>query len=48
MGMNKGMHKLKESLPADSRLLAIIRENEKLKAEENTEIISRALGDDEK
>ncbi|KAI8879300.1 hypothetical protein K501DRAFT_226936 [Backusella circina FSU 941] len=47
MGMDKGMHKLRESLPTDSRLLAIIRENDKLKAEENTEIISRALLSDD-
>jgi hypothetical protein len=31
LGMDRGMHKLRESLPKDSQLLAIIHENDELK-----------------
>jgi hypothetical protein len=34
LGMDKGMHKLRESLPKDSQLLSIIHENDLLKKQQ--------------
>jgi hypothetical protein len=38
--MDKGMHKLRESLPRDSRLLAIIHENDQLKRQTEETLFS--------
>lgn len=37
--MDRGMHKLRESLPDDSRLLAIIRQNDDLRQKELQETL---------
>ena len=39
LGMDKGMHKLRESLPKDSRLLQIIHENDQLKQQQTQETL---------
>ncbi|GAA5817059.1 hypothetical protein MFLAVUS_010596 [Mucor flavus] len=39
LGMDRGMHKLRESLPSDSRLLAIIRQNDDLRQKELQETL---------
>ncbi|KAI8096138.1 hypothetical protein BDF21DRAFT_328616 [Thamnidium elegans] len=39
LGMDRGMHKLRESLPNDSRLLAIIRQNDDLRQKELQETL---------
>ncbi|KAG0182243.1 hypothetical protein DFQ29_005126 [Apophysomyces sp. BC1021] len=43
LGMDNGMQKLRESLPADSQLLAIIRDNDRLKVE-----VAKSLVGDQK
>ncbi|KAF1804774.1 hypothetical protein V8B55DRAFT_1497286 [Mucor lusitanicus] len=40
LGMDKGMHKLRESLPTDSHLLKIIHENDQLKQQAQETLFS--------
>ncbi|CEP19388.1 hypothetical protein [Parasitella parasitica] len=39
LGMDKGMHKLRESLPKESRLLEIIHENDQLRQQQQQETL---------
>ncbi|KAI8997066.1 hypothetical protein BDB01DRAFT_769698 [Pilobolus umbonatus] len=41
LGMDKGMHKLRDTLPADSQLLSIIRSNDELKKKDKVLFDSR-------
>lgn len=39
LGMDRGMHRLRESLPRDSHLLSLIHENDKLKQQQQQETL---------
>lgn len=40
LGMDRGMHRLRESLPRDSHLLSIIHENDNLKQQQQETLFS--------
>lgn len=46
LGMDKGMHKLRESLPKDSHLLKIIHENDQLKQQAQERLFSGPITHD--
>ncbi|KAI7872630.1 uncharacterized protein EV154DRAFT_487536 [Mucor mucedo] len=46
LGMDRGMHRLRESLPRDSHLLTIIHENDKLKQQRQETLFSGPIDEE--